>query len=124
MARRPEPLKELEEEILSLGGKVIAIPGDVSKPEEVEKAIQLTVKKFGALHLAVNNAAISGHFGLLHETTIENWKKVMGINLDGIFYGMKYQIQAMLKNSGGSIVNIGSVEGTYHSSYESCLYFE
>ncbi len=112
MARREEPLRALEQEIINRGGKAFAITGDVSKPEDVQKAILATVEKFGGLHLAVNNAGISGDFGLLHETTIENWRKVLSVNLDGIFYGMKYQIQEMLKSGGGSIVNIASVEAT------------
>ena len=110
MARRAEPL-QLEKEINAAGGKAFAITGDVSKPEDVEKAIAATVEKFGALHFAVNNAAVSGDFSLLHNQTIENWRMVMSINLDGIFYGMKYEIAAMLNAGGGSIVNIGSVEG-------------
>lgn len=90
----------------------MAILGNISKPEDLENAIRLTVKAFGGLHLAVNNAGVSGEFGLLHEMTIENWRMVLGINLDGIFYGMQYQIPPILNSGGGAIVNIGSVEGS------------
>mgnify|MGYP001780488843 CR=1 FL=1 len=77
----------------------------------MRKAIQKTVEQFGTLHLAVNNTGIAREFGYLHESSLENWRKVMGINLDGIFYAMKYEIAEMLKHGNGSIVNIGSVEG-------------
>jgi NAD(P)-dependent dehydrogenase (short-subunit alcohol dehydrogenase family) len=112
LARRLEPLQKLEQEILNDGGKVLAITGDVSNPEDVRKAIQLTSEKFGGLHLAVNNAGIPGNFGLLHEMTVENWRNVLSVNLDGTFYGMKYEIEEMLNCGGGSIVNIGSVESS------------
>ncbi|MBN9296276.1 MAG: glucose 1-dehydrogenase [Filimonas sp.] len=121
MARRAEPLQKLEKEIKEAGWEALSIAGDVSKPEDVERAITATIEKFGGLHLAVNNAAISGEFSLLHEQTIDNWRKVMSINLDGIFYGMKYEVAAMLQSGGGSIVNIGSVEGhtilPYNTAY-------
>lgn len=48
---------------------------------------------------------------MLHESEIENWHKVINVNLDGVYYAMKYELSEMLKNGGGSIVNIGSVEG-------------
>ena len=112
MARGLEELKVVEATINSkAGGKALAIQGDVSNPEDIQKAIKRVSEYFGGLHLAVNNAGIAGDFGLLHESTIENWRKVLGINLDGIFYAMKYEITEMLKSGGGSIVNIGSVEG-------------
>nr|WP_281257942.1 SDR family NAD(P)-dependent oxidoreductase [Spirosoma oryzae] len=76
MARRPTPLYELEAEIVEAGGQAIAIPDDVSNLADVKKAIELMVNRFDGLHLAVNNAGISGEFGLLHEISIEKCKKV------------------------------------------------
>lgn len=111
MARRSEPLQQLAKEITEAGGQVLAVTGDVSKPEDLENAINRTMDTFGMLNVAVNNAGISGDFGLLHEQSADNWRKVLSINLDGIFFGMKYEIDAMLRSGGGAIVNIGSVEG-------------
>lgn len=112
MARNADDLKKMETLINSRkGGRALAIQGDVSDAEALRKAVAKTVNEFGALHVAVNNAGIAGAPAILHEATIENWRKVMGVNLDGIFYAMKYEITEMLKSNGGSIVNIGSVEG-------------
>lgn len=112
MARNADDLKRIEKEINSRdGGRALAIQGDVSNPEDLQRAVAVTVANFGDLHLAVNNAGIAGEFGLLHETSLENWRQVLGVNLDGMFYAMKYEIPEMLKTGGGSIVNIGSVEG-------------
>jgi NAD(P)-dependent dehydrogenase (short-subunit alcohol dehydrogenase family) len=92
------------------GGRAFAVQGDVSSYEQVGEAIRRTARHFGGLHLAVNNAGIAGKPGLLHETGPENWRQVMGINLDGVAYAMMVEIEEMLKAGGGSIVNIASVE--------------
>lgn len=110
--KNEEALTKMIREINDLGGKAFGTVGDVSNPEDMERAVSATVQQFGGLHLAVNNAGIGSDFGLLHESSIENWKKVLGVNLNGIFYGMKYEITEMLKSGGGSIVNIASVEAT------------
>jgi NAD(P)-dependent dehydrogenase (short-subunit alcohol dehydrogenase family) len=111
MARGREDLEATVAEINSRGaGKALALPGDVSKYEDVGEAIKRTAETFGALHLAVNNAGVAGEPGLLHETGRENWRHVMGINLDGVAYAMMFEVEQMLKVGGGSIVNIASVE--------------
>ena len=69
------------------------------------------VDHFGALHLAVNNAGIGGEANLCGDYSPEGWRKVIGINLDGVFYSMRYEIPAMLAAGGGAIVNISSILG-------------
>lgn len=59
--------------------------------------------------MACNNAGIGGESAPVGDYTVEDWQKVIAINLSGVFYGMKYEIAAMLKSGGGAIVNIGSV---------------
>ena len=93
------------------GGEAIFIHADTSKAEESRKVVDEAVKKFGALHLAVNNAGIGGPLKPVGEYPIEGWDKVIAINLSGVFYGMRYQIPAMLKSGGGNIVNITSILG-------------
>jgi NAD(P)-dependent dehydrogenase (short-subunit alcohol dehydrogenase family) len=111
MARGREDLEATVAAINARGaGKALALPGDVSKYEEVGEAIKRTADTFGGLHLAVNNAGVAGEPGLLHETGRENWRHVMGINLDGVAYAMMFEVEQMLKVGGGSIVNIASVE--------------
>lgn len=93
------------------GGKGMVVKTDVSKPAECEKLVAETVKKFGRLDIAVNNAGIGGPAALVGDYPIEDWDKVIAINLSGVFYGMRYQIPAMLKNGGGAIVNMASILG-------------
>ena len=100
-------LKVIEKE----GGKGMVVKTDVSKPAECERLVAETVKKFGRVDIAVNNAGIGGPAALMGDYPIEGWDKVIAINLSGVFYGMRYQIPAMLKNGGGSIVNMASILG-------------
>ena len=103
------------QETLSLihknGGEAIFIHADSAKSEDSRKVVDETVKKYGALHLAVNNAGIGGPLKPVGEYPIEGWDKVIAINLSGVFYGMRYQIPAMLVSGGGNIVNITSILG-------------
>jgi len=99
------------DEIKKKGGEAFFIKADTSKPEEHKTLVEQTIKQYGSLDIAVNNAGIGGPFGLTGEYPIEGWQKVMDINLSGVFYGLRYQIPAMLKK-GGSIVNIASILGS------------
>jgi NAD(P)-dependent dehydrogenase (short-subunit alcohol dehydrogenase family) len=85
---------------------------DVSSPEEMEALVNFAVNTYGKLDIAINNAGIGGELNPVADMSIEGWQKVIGINLNSLFYGMKYQIQAMLKNGSGSIVNISSILGS------------
>lgn len=101
---------QVVEEIIKAGGKAAYVKCDVSKPEEVEHAVNETVRIFGRLDVALNNAGIvDTSLSHVNEKTLEEWNKVIAVNLSGVFYGMKYQIAQMRKQGGGSIVNIGSV---------------
>jgi NAD(P)-dependent dehydrogenase (short-subunit alcohol dehydrogenase family) len=68
-----------------------------------------TVERFGALHFAVNNAGVSGTFVSLPEMTPEQWRRTIDINLSSLFYGLKYEIPAILEAGGGGAVNVSSV---------------
>lgn len=93
------------------GGEAIFIKADTSKPEDSERTVAETVKAFGKLDVAVNNAGISGPIQPVGEYDIEAWNKVIAINLSGVFYGLRYQIPEMLKNGKGSIINVASILG-------------
>src|SRR5690606_4965601 len=95
---------ETAEMIKSFGGDAMWIPADVSKPEDCENLVTSTVKHFGRLDIACNNAGIAGEQSPMADMSIENWRHVMAVNLDSVFYCMKYQIAAMLKTGGGAIV--------------------
>jgi NAD(P)-dependent dehydrogenase (short-subunit alcohol dehydrogenase family) len=89
----------------------IFVKADSSKPDDNKHLVEQAVKEFGGLHVAVNNAGIGGPIGPVGEYPIDGWDKVIAINLSGVFYGMRYQIPAMLKSGGGSIVNMASILG-------------
>ena len=99
------------QEIQKAGGEGIFVKADSSSPADNENLVQQAVEKFGALHIAVNNAGIGGPLSPTADYPIDGWQKVISINLSGVFYGMKYQIPAMLASGGGSIVNIASILG-------------
>jgi NAD(P)-dependent dehydrogenase (short-subunit alcohol dehydrogenase family) len=97
-------------EIKNNGGEAFFIKADASRPEDNEALVQKTIEKYGGLDIAVNNAGIGGPVGFTGEYPVDGWQKVIGINLSGVFYGMRYQIPAMLQK-GGVIVNIASILG-------------
>jgi NAD(P)-dependent dehydrogenase (short-subunit alcohol dehydrogenase family) len=84
---------------------------DVSDEADVERMIALAETQFGKLDVLYNNAGFGGPMAPLHEQTLENWEMVQATNLTGVFLGMKYGIQAMLRNGGGSIVTTASAAG-------------
>ncbi|HJR52342.1 MAG TPA: glucose 1-dehydrogenase [Gemmatimonadota bacterium] len=93
------------------GGTATFVRADVSKPGDGEALVGSAVQEFGALHVAVNNAGIGGPSAPIGDYPIDGWDRVIAINLSGVFYGMRYQIPALLDSGGGSIVNVASILG-------------
>ena len=91
------------------GGQAAAVRTDVARPEDCEALVRATLARFGRLDCACNNAGIGGEAAPVAEMSVEAWNQVIAIDLSGVFYGMKYQIPAMLQAGGGAIVNMGSV---------------
>lgn len=98
-------------QIASAGAQAFFFRADTSKPAESEALVAEAMKRFGALHIAVNNAGIGGPMAPVGEYPCEAWDKVIAINLSGVFYGMRFQLPAMKAAGGGSIVNIASILG-------------
>jgi NAD(P)-dependent dehydrogenase (short-subunit alcohol dehydrogenase family) len=94
------------------GGEAIFVKADTSNPEDSRKSVDAALARFGKLDIAVNNAGIVGPVQSIEEYDLNAWNKVLSINLSGVFYGMKYQIPAMLKNGSGSIINMSSIVGS------------
>ena len=93
------------------GGNAIFVEADVSKSEDVQKAINTTVDKYGKLDILYNNAGIEGDMIPIADQTEENFDKVISINLRSVFLGLKYGITQMLKQGGGVIISTASVAG-------------
>lgn len=101
--------QSVAEEILAAGGDAIYVKANTAAPEEVEALVAKTVEHYGRLDIACNNAGIGGAQAPGAEQSIEDWKAIIDINLNGVFYGCKYATAQMLKNGGGAIVNMGSI---------------
>ena len=102
-----ETVNRIEQE----GGKAKFLKLDVSKKEQVDAVINEIFTTEGSLDLAVNNAGIGGSPSPLHEIKLENWNRMMDINLTGVFLCLQAEIKCMLQNGGGRIVNIASLAG-------------
>ncbi len=102
---------ETVSEIKAKSGDALFVKADTSNAEDSKNLVEQAVKQFGGLHIAVNNAGIGGPLASAGEYPIDGWDKVIAINLSGVFYGIRYQIPAMLKSGGGSIVNVASILG-------------
>jgi NAD(P)-dependent dehydrogenase (short-subunit alcohol dehydrogenase family) len=100
------PAKEVA---TSIGSSAHAEVADVSDPESMQALVDRVMKQHGRLDIAVNNAGIGGVSAPVGEYPLDSWRQVMSVNLDGVFYSMRAEIPAMLKNGGGSIINMGSV---------------
>jgi NAD(P)-dependent dehydrogenase (short-subunit alcohol dehydrogenase family) len=99
------------EQVEAAGGKAAFVKADVMQPAECEALVAETVRRFGRLDFACNNAGISGASAKTGEYGIDDWDRVVGINLSSVFYCMRYEIPAMLENGGGAIVNMASILG-------------
>ncbi len=102
--------KQVEAEITEEGLDATYVHLDVTHAGDWESAVDTTVRKYGGLHVLVNNAGILIRKGI-EDTTEEEWDRIMGINVKGVFLGTKFAIPAMRNSGGGSIVNISSTAG-------------
>lgn len=101
----------VQDEIVTRGGKAKFVRTNIASEEDVQRMVNTAVENFGHLDGAFNNAGIEMSFKLLHDITLAEWQKRIDINLTGTFLCMKYEIEAMLKTGGGSIVNTASIWG-------------
>ena len=102
---------EVVRAIEQAGGHAVFQVTDVSKPEDAQALVERAVRKFGRLDLAFNNAGMDGEQVPLHEQNIENASFLFDVNIKGVFYCMKFEIEQMLKTGGGAIVNTSSIFG-------------
>jgi 3(or 17)beta-hydroxysteroid dehydrogenase len=98
------------EEIRDKGGDAIFVEQDVADEARWEHVMRVVIDRYRKLDVLVNNAGVALAKDVEH-TTLEEWRRLMSINLDGVFLGTKHAVQAMKANRGGSIVNLSSIEG-------------
>jgi NAD(P)-dependent dehydrogenase (short-subunit alcohol dehydrogenase family) len=105
--------QRVADEIVSAGGEASPFVANSASPEDNEKTVAFALETFGKLNYAINNAGIGGKAAPAGEVDIDDWKRVININLNGVLYGMRYQIPAMLKAGAGesAIVNMASIHG-------------
>jgi len=106
-----EGCQETVDMITAAGGEAAAQTCDVANESAVEALVAHTVKTYGRVDLAFNNAGVGGTMAKTHEYPSDNWDQVLAINLTGVWYCMKYELRQMLAQGGGAIVNTASVAG-------------
>ena len=102
--------KKVAEEIGREGGKAIFVKHDVTSEKDWSEVIEKTLAEFGKLDILVNNAGVI-FARKIEDTSLEKWRWLMSVNLDGVFLGTKYAIRAMKGSGGGSIINLSSLAG-------------
>jgi NAD(P)-dependent dehydrogenase (short-subunit alcohol dehydrogenase family) len=107
----PEDGRAVESEARKHGVQALFVEADVTRESEVQNVMSRAVERFGRIDAAVNNAGIEGKFGPVHEYSAEDFDRIIGVNLRGVWLGMKYQIPHMLAHGGGAIVNTSSSAG-------------
>jgi len=110
-ARREKESKETVEMIRKAGGEAMFVQTDVRIASQVENMVNQTVKKYGRLDIAFNNAGVGGIMARLMRTTEEIFDEVVDTNFKGVWLSMKYEIPVMLKQGGGVIINNASIAG-------------
>ncbi|HEY1720392.1 MAG TPA: SDR family NAD(P)-dependent oxidoreductase [Magnetospirillaceae bacterium] len=95
-----------------VGAKAAALEVDTTRPEDSRRAVQHAIDIYGGLDHAVNNAGIGGNLEVtVADGDLENWRRTIDVNLNGVFYGLHYQLAHMTKRGRGSVVNLASILG-------------
>ncbi|NHO33776.1 glucose 1-dehydrogenase [Acetobacter fallax] len=97
-------------EIKAAGGEAIFTELNVTREEDWQRVIAEVLQVYGQLDITVNNAGIA-YTGTVESTSLADWRRVQSINLDGVFLGTKYAVEAMKPHKRGSIINLSSIEG-------------
>jgi NAD(P)-dependent dehydrogenase (short-subunit alcohol dehydrogenase family) len=106
---KEDAVKAAADKLLAAGHKALAVRCDVSDDAQVEAMIERTVAEFGRLDAAFNNAGVMAKIAHTADSTRDEWDRVIGVNLRGVWACMKYELRQMLKQGSGAIVNNASV---------------
>jgi NAD(P)-dependent dehydrogenase (short-subunit alcohol dehydrogenase family) len=110
--RRDKQGQELADELQGLGAEAIFVRTDVRKDDDLRNLVDQTLKRFGRLDIAVNNAGTEGSPGLVTDQTAESYADTFDTNVLGVLLSMKHELRVMLPNGSGSIVNVSSAYGS------------
>jgi NAD(P)-dependent dehydrogenase (short-subunit alcohol dehydrogenase family) len=103
--------RKTAEDVQALGRRAIFLEHDVRFEDQWERVVEAVLREFGRLDIVANNAGV-GFPGTIEDCTEEEWRRMISINLDGVFFGTKHAVRAMKKaGNGGSIINFSSIEG-------------
>jgi short-subunit dehydrogenase len=116
-ARRTELLEEIAREIEANGGKALVVTTDASKPEEIRRLAAAAVARFGRIDVWMNVAGI-GAIGRFWEIPLEDYSRLIDINVKGVLYGSQIAIQQFIKQGGGTLVNVGSIDSEVPLAYQ------
>ncbi len=111
LGRTMDELKDLVDEIKGAGGQAEPLEADISQPDEMRRAVEKLIDKYGRLDVVFANAGINGVWAPLEDLTPEDWDQTLGVNLKGTFLTVKYAVP-FLKKQGGSVIVTSSVNGT------------
>jgi len=113
--------RKVAEEIRREGGEALFVKHDVTTESDWSEVIEKTLAEFGKLDILVNNAGVL-FAKPIEETSLEEWRWLMSVNVDGVFLGTKYAAGAMKKSGGGSIINLSSVAGIIGTNDDTSAY--
>lgn len=109
-ARREDRLKKLEEEIQKIGGRAVYKVTDVASHEQVEALAEYALKEFGKIDVMVNNAGVMP-LSPVHQKKIDEWDKMIDVNIKGLLYGIAAVLPFMRERKEGHIINVSSIAG-------------
>ncbi len=109
--RTEEALADTAEAVRQVGGEILVLACDVSDPDQVEASVGRVVETFGRLDIAFNNAGVENKAAPVHEIALDEWDRILDINLRGTFVCMKHELVQMVRQGGGVVINTSSGAG-------------
>ena len=103
--------RQVADRIRAAGGQAQFFRADVGDPAQCRQLMQETVAAFGTLDVACNNAGITGEMSLTADISLEGWQQIINVNLNSVFFCLKYELEVMLPQGRGSIINMSSILG-------------
>ena len=109
-ARRADRLRSLADELISQGGKAVAMTTDVTQRDQVQKLVDAAVQAYGRIDVIINNAGLMPQ-SLLEQLKVDEWDRMIDVNIKGVLYGIAAALPYMRKQKAGHIINVSSVAG-------------